>query len=236
MRYGVAFWYLAFICAALFLVVIAYAVIDGWAARKRRRDGERAVERMRKLERHEPPEPEPALKPELTLQVAAEAQTARSVVPAQEPEPAAEPELTLQVAATAQPVRSLAPAPEPEPAVGPQLPLPAGTKVRAVRNFGPVKEGAPGIITGAADIGFLWWSRPAYRCTFAGNMKVHARPKDIEAFEHGHGLAELQQADFESVLSRQMALRAQQLLSRQRPTRSRVAGGAAVLSGVGERR
>ena len=79
-------------------------------------------------------------------------------------------------------VRNFEPPPEPELAVKPKLPLPVGAKVQAVRNVGPVKEGTPGIIRGVADISFLWWSRPAYLCTFAGNMKVHARPNEIEAY------------------------------------------------------
>ena len=98
------------------------------------------------------------------------------------------------------------------------MPLPVGAKVQAVRNVGPVKEGTPGIIRGVADISFLWWSRPAYLCTFAGNMKVHARPNEIEAYNHGHSLKELEQPDFGSILSRHMKLRVQQLLSRQRPS------------------
>jgi hypothetical protein len=48
---------------------------------------------------------------------------------------------------------------------------------------------------------------------------VHARPKLIEAFDHGYNLEELEQPDFASILSRQMMLRAQQLFSGQRPTR-----------------
>ena len=108
---------------------------------------------------------------------------------------------------------------EPESAVKPGLPLQVGTKVRAVRSFGPVKKGAPGIITRLTDVPLFWWSRPAYLCTFADNLKVQARPKLIEAFDHGYKLEELEQPDFASILSRQMTLRAQQLFSRQRPTR-----------------
>lgn len=89
---------------------------------------------------------------------------------------------------------------EPELAVKPGLPLQVGTKVRAVRNVGPVKKGAPGIITGLTDSPLFWWSRPAYLCTFADNMKVHARPKLIEAFDHGYNLEELDQPDFTSSL------------------------------------
>jgi hypothetical protein len=49
-------------------------------------------------------------------------------------------------------------------------------------------------------------------------MKVHARPKDIEPYNHGHSLEELEQPDLQSILSRRMTLRAKQLFSQQRPT------------------
>jgi len=113
--------------------------------------------------------------------------------------------------------------PEVQPAVSPEVPLPVGSKVWAVCNFGRVTEGAPGIITGAVDVRFFWQS-PTYLCTFANNMKVHARPKDIERYNHGHSLEELEQPDFDSILSRRMTLRAQQLLSWQRPAHLPSAG------------
>jgi hypothetical protein len=97
------------------------------------------------------------------------------------------------------------------------LPLQVGTKVQAVHNFGAVKKGAPGIITGIADVPYFFgWSRRAYLCTFADNKKVRARPKEIEAFNHGISLEVLEQPDLQSFLSRQMTVRAQQLLARQR--------------------
>jgi hypothetical protein len=72
-----------------------------------------------------------------------------------------------------------------------KLPLPIGTKVIAIKNFGPVLEGAPGIITGTADIPFLFWSRPVYLCTFAGNLKVAARPTEVDNFDHNRTLEDL---------------------------------------------
>jgi hypothetical protein len=92
----------------------------------------------------------------------------------------------------------------------PQLPLQAGTKIHAVRNFGPIKNGALGIITGVAELRFFWRSRPTYLCTFADNIKLHARPKHVETYEHGYILEELERPDFAAILSRQMMLRAQQ--------------------------
>jgi hypothetical protein len=96
---------------------------------------------------------------------------------------------------------------EPEPEVKPGLPLQVGTKVTAVRNFGPIKEGAPGIITAVADIRTLYPAGPIYSCTFADNMKITARPKDIEEDNHGYSLEELEQPDFGPILSRHMTLR-----------------------------
>jgi len=73
--------------------------------------------------------------------------------------------------------------------------LPIGTRVVAVRNFGLIEEGAPGIITGAFEASFFWWSRPMYLCTFAGNMKIAAKPREIDDFDHGYQLAELENPD-----------------------------------------
>jgi len=109
-----------------------------------------------------------------------------------------------------------------EPGNRQRLPLEAGTKVQAARNFGPINEGTLGIITGVAEVSFFGWPRPTYVCTFAENKKVHARPRQIAADEHGYTIEELEQPDFASNLSRQMTLRAQQLFQgpRSRPLRS----------------
>jgi hypothetical protein len=141
-----------------------------------------------------------------------------NVAPPLQPALTAKPELPPQVETKVQPAGNVAPPLQPALTAKPILPLPVGAKVQAVRNIGPVKEGTPGIIRGVADFSFLWWSRPAYLCTFAGNMKVHARPNEIEAYNHGHSLKELEQPDFGAILSRHMKLRVQQLLSRQRPS------------------
>ena len=176
-------------------------------------DGQRAIERLRKLERGAPPEPEPAVKPGLSPQIETKVQAILEREELLEPEPAVKPGLSPQIETKVQAVLEREELLEPEPTVKPGLPLQVGTKVRAVRNFGPVKKGAPGIITRLTDLPLFWWSRPAYLCTFADNMKVHARPKLIEAFDHGYNLEELEQPDFASILSRQMTLRAQQLFS-----------------------
>jgi hypothetical protein len=70
-----------------------------------------------------------------------------------------------------------------------------GTRVVAVRSFGPVKEGQLGIVTGIAE----WRSKPIYLCTFAGNVKITARPKEVEDYDHGCSLADLEAPDFLSV-------------------------------------
>jgi len=77
-----------------------------------------------------------------------------------------------------------------------KLPLPIGTRIVAVRNFGPVQDGAPGIITGTAEYPFFWWSRPYYLCTFAGNLKIAEKPKEIDDFDHGYSMAALENPDF----------------------------------------
>jgi hypothetical protein len=211
-------WYFA-IGAALVFIITAYVITRVWGSHKRS-DGQRAIERLRKLERGEPPEPEPAVKPRLSPQIEIKVQAVLEREELIEPEPAVKPELSPQIETKVQAVLEREELLEPEPAVKPGLPLQVGTKVQAVRNFGPVKKGAPGIITRLTDLPLFWWSRPAYLCTFADNMKVPARPKLIEAFDHGYNLEELEQPDFASILSRQMTLRAQQLFSgRQRPTR-----------------
>jgi hypothetical protein len=80
------------------------------------------------------------------------------------------------------------------------LPLPIGTKIVAVCNIGSVKEGAPGIITGTAEEPFFWRSRPIYLCTFADNMRIAARPKEIDDYDHRYSLADLAPPDFLSVM------------------------------------
>jgi hypothetical protein len=121
---------------------------------------------------------------------------------------------------------------EPQPAQG-ELPLPVGSKVWAVCKFGSVPKGTPGIITGLAD-GRFFWQSPTYLCTFADNRKVHARPKDIEVYNHGHSLQELEHPNLGSILSRRMTLRAQQLLSQQRPTHPPRAGRTEPPNGIAE--
>ena len=73
-----------------------------------------------------------------------------------------------------------------------RLPLKVGTKVVAVCNFGPIEEGQPGIITGTAEYSFFWRFRSMYLCTFAGNVKAAAKPKEIEDFHHGCSLGMLE--------------------------------------------
>jgi len=210
-------WYVA-IGAALIFIIIGYIITRVWGSHKFRSDGQRAMERLRKLERGEPPKSEPTVKLGLSPQVETKIQTILEREQLLEPELAVKPGLPLQVETKVPAILERAKLSEPEPAVKPGLPLQVGTKVRAVRNFGPVKKGALGIIIRLTDLPHLWWSRPAYLCTFADNMKVRARPKLIEAFDHGYNLEELEQPDFASILSRQMTLRARQLFSGRRST------------------
>ena len=133
-------------------------------------------------------------------------------------QPAVSKEVPLRVGAKIRPIVGRDEPLEPRPAAAQGLPLPVGSKVWAVCKFGSVTEGTPGIITGVAEVR-LFLGSPMYLCTFANNMKVRARPKDIEPHNHAHSLEELEQSDLKSIQSRHMTLRAQQLLSRQRPTR-----------------
>ena len=133
-------------------------------------------------------------------------------------QPAVSTEVHLPVGAKVRPKIEREEPLEPRPAAAQGLPLPVGSKVWALCKFGPVTEGTPGIITGVTEVRFFWQS-PMYLCTFANNMKVRARPKDSEPYNHAHSLEELKQSDLKSIQSRRMTLRAQQLLSRQRPTR-----------------
>jgi hypothetical protein len=72
-------------------------------------------------------------------------------------------------------------------------PVPISTRIVATHDFGPIREGQPGIITGTTKAPFLFWQRFYYLCTFAGNMRVAPRPKDIDDFDHGRTLEYLEQ-------------------------------------------
>jgi hypothetical protein len=74
-------------------------------------------------------------------------------------------------------------------------PAPVGTRIIATRNFGPIREGQPGIVTGIQMVPFLFWERLFYLCTFMGNIKVAARPKEIDDFDHGHTLEDIENSD-----------------------------------------
>jgi len=173
------------------------------------------------LERAEPSEPQPALSTETPLSVSVRVQPILEREPL-ELQPAESPETPLPVRVKVQPILKREPL-ELEQAVSAELPLRVGSKVRAVCKFGSVKEGTPGIITAVAGVRFFWQSL-TYVCTFADNIKVSVRPKDIEAYNHEHSLEELEQPDLRSIQSRRITLRAQQLLSRQRRTRLPFAG------------
>jgi hypothetical protein len=150
-----------------------------------------------------------------------------------EVQPAVSTEVPLALRARVQPILEREEPLEPQPAATQGLPLRVGSKVWAVCKLGSVPEGTPGIITGIAD-GRFFWQSPTYLCTFADNRKVRARPKDIEVHNHGHSLQELEHPNLGSILSRRMTLRAQQLLSRQRPTHLPLAGKTKVPNKIAE--
>jgi hypothetical protein len=73
-----------------------------------------------------------------------------------------------------------------------QLSLPVGTPVIAVTTVGPVPEGDVGFITGTGELGSFLWKRRFYLCTFFGNVKVAMRPREIDAYNHGRTLGEIE--------------------------------------------
>ena len=207
-------WYITVGAAVLISIITAHVITRVWGRRKLPRDGQRAIERLRKLERTTE-----AMKPRLATQEEIEIEEIKNFSLPSQREPKTNQVLPLHGPTGGQPVANLEPPLEPKPTMKRGLPLKVGSKIQAARNFGAVKKSTPGMITGVADLRVFWWSRPAYLCTFANNMSVHARPKQIQAYEHGYNLEELEQPDFASNLSRQMMLRAEQLFSGQRPTR-----------------
>ena len=73
-----------------------------------------------------------------------------------------------------------------------QLVLQPGTNVIAIKGVGPVMEGTPGVVTGLAEMGSLFWKRPMYLCTFLGNVKCTMRPAEVDDFEHGYSRAQIE--------------------------------------------
>lgn len=63
-------WYVA-VGAAIVFIITAYVITRVWGSHKFRSDGHRAIERLRKLERGEPPEPavKPGLSPQIEIKV-----------------------------------------------------------------------------------------------------------------------------------------------------------------------
>jgi len=82
--------------------------------------------------------------------------------------------------------------------------LSIGTKIIAVRNIGPVREGQPGIITGLIQVPFFFWSRTAYLCTFFGNLKIAAYPKEVDDFNHNFSLEALEETQSEKSVAEQL--------------------------------
>jgi len=209
--------------AVFTFIVIAFVLIQSWQRHKFSGERQRAIARLRNLERKplEPTRPEVA---PLHEEVAAplheiEIDRADNSCLWSEPEQATHQKLLPHDATGAHAADPDVPL-EPKSKNTHRLPLPVGTRVQAARNFGPIKKGTPGIITDMADISFFCWSRATYVCTFAENKRVHARPRQIAAYEHGYSIEELEQPDFASSLSRQMTLRAQQLFRGQAQARA----------------
>ena len=158
--------------AILAFIVIAHVLIRSWRRHKLSNERQRAVARLRSLERKQPPE---AARPELTPLHEIEIDRADNSCLWSDPEQARNQKLLLHDPTGGQ-AADLDVSPEPKSKNTQRLPLLVGTKVQAARNFGPIKEGTPGIITDVADLSFFCWSRPTYVCTFAENKRAHARP------------------------------------------------------------
>src|SRR5262245_55433271 len=221
--------------AVFTFIVLAHFLIQSWRRQKSSGERQRAIARLRSLERKQPLE---AARPEVAALHEEVASLQEEVARLHEikidradnsclwsdPEQATNQESLLHDPTGSQAADPDVPL-EPKSKRAQRLPLLVGTKVQAARNFGPIKEGRPGIITDVVDLSIFCWSRPTYVCTFAENKRVHARPRQIAAYEHGYSIEELEQPDFASNLSRQMTLRAQQLFRGQRssPLRSTIA-------------
>ncbi len=243
-----AYHHIALGCAAIVLSIIGVLIIFVRSLSKRGAST-RAVERLRNLPGGKPLAPLPAASSEMLLPVSGEVPPPLEHTEPLELQPTVN--VSQTVSAAIQPtleraeplaiqavVRTEAPQPvganvrsfleraeplEVQPAAArPELPLQVGSKVWAVCKFGSVPKGTPGIVTGTTDGRF--WHSPMYLCTFADNRKVRARPKDIEACNHAHSLQELEQPNLGAIQSSHMISRAQQLRSRQHPTRPAFAG------------
>jgi len=99
------------------------------------------------------------------------------------------------------------------PHAGQDSSLQPGTKVLAVCNFRSVKKGAFGIITGQAGRSYFGPSWSRYPCTFANNIRISVRSKQIQACNHSFSLEELEHSDFATIQSRHMMLKAQKMFS-----------------------
>ena len=114
------------------LIIVAIALL----CRKFRSDGQRAIERLRELERGEPPEPEPAVQPGLSPQIEAKVQAILEREELLEPEPAMKPGLSLQIATKVRAILGRGHPPECKPAAKPDCsPIwdqgPGGSQLRA---------------------------------------------------------------------------------------------------------
>ena len=213
------------------------------------------------LEHAEPLEVQPAVSAEVPQPVGAEVQPILERPEPLEIQQAVGTEVPLPVGPKVQPILARAEPPKVQPAARPGLPLPVSGKVQSILERAEPLEVQPATRRRIASAGWkqgvgglqirvsagrrarynykysrrsLLWQSPTYLCTFADNRKVRARPKDIEVHNHGHSLQELEHPNLGSILSRRMTLRAQQLLSRQRPTHLPLAGKTKVPNEIAE--
>jgi hypothetical protein len=76
---------------------------------------------------------------------------------------------------------------------------PVGTFVLAIKKVGPISDGQPGVVTGIAEAGPVFWRRPVYLCTFLGNVKVAMNPSEVDDYAHGYSREQLEQPEDRSL-------------------------------------
>ena len=69
---------------------------------------------------------------------------------------------------------------------------PVETLIIAIKNVGPVRDGQPGVVTGYAELGSLFWKRQFYLCTFLGNIRLAVKPSEIDNHDHGYSRQRLE--------------------------------------------
>jgi hypothetical protein len=144
--------------AAFTFIVLAHFLIQSWRRHKFSGERQRAIARLRSLERKQPLEAArlevAALHEEVAPLHEIKIDRADNSCLWSDPEQATNQESLLHDPTGSQAADPDVPL-EPKLKRAQRLPLLVGTKVQAARDFGPIKEGTPGIITDVADLSFF---------------------------------------------------------------------------------